>query len=244
MIRIALCDNDPNFLNELLVFLEQYRSKRGKDLAASSFHSSFDLLAAMEHGTRFDVLFLDTLMPGQNGIETAAKIRGFDHNLKIIFLASSSEFAVQSYTVNAYDYQLKPISSEIFFHILDSVFHSCAQERVNSFLLQHKGGIARIVIKQIEFCEIIHRTLLVHLASGKILESTGSLEELEKRLANCKCFIRIHRSYLINLDYVQNISYRAATMSCMVEIPIPRGKYRKIKDAFIKNASCKEADGL
>ncbi len=244
MIRIAFCDNDPNVLNELLILLEQYRLEQYRDLIAMPFHSSLDLLTTMERGIRFDILFLDILMPGQNGIETAAEIRNFDNDLKIIFLTSSSEFAVQSYTVNAYHYQLKPIHAKDFFHILDSACQSCAQERTNSFLIQHKGGIARVVIKQIEFCEVIHRTLFIHLASGKILESTGSLDELEKKLAKFSCFIRIHRSYLINLDYVQNISYRFATMSCMAEIPIPRGKYSKIKNAFLKNAFQNGQEGL
>lgn len=236
MIRIALCDNDPNVLNELLILIEQYRSGRGRDLIAMPFHGSMDLLATMERGIRFDILLLDILMPGQNGIETAAKIRNFDRDIKIIFLASSPEFAVQSHAVNAYGYQLKPIQAESFFGVLDSAFDACAKERADSFLIQHKGGIARVVIKQIEFCEVIHRTLFIHLVSGNVLESTGSLEELERKLAGCGCFLRIHRSYLINLNYVQNISYRSAMMSCMAEIPIPRGKYNKIKNAFLKNA--------
>lgn len=236
MIRIALCDNDPNVLNELLILLEQYRSQQGRNLIAMPFHSSLDLLAAMNRGIRFDILILDILMPEQNGIETAAEIRNFDRDIKIIFLTSSSDYAVESYAVNASYYQFKPIQSESFFNVLDAVFDSCTQERNGRFLIQHKGGIARVVIKQIEFCEVIHRTLLIHLASGKVIESTGSLDKLEKKLSDSNRFIRIHRSYLVNLDYVQNISYRAATMTCMTEIPIPRGKYNKIKNAFLKNA--------
>ena len=48
-------------------------------------------------------------MPGVNGIETAQEIREYDSAMKIIFLTSSAEYAVESYTVNAYFYQLKPI---------------------------------------------------------------------------------------------------------------------------------------
>ncbi|MDE7298050.1 MAG: LytTR family DNA-binding domain-containing protein, partial [Lachnospiraceae bacterium] len=135
MIRIALCDNDPDDLNELLILLEQYRSQRGWDLIVMPFHSSLDLLTTMERGIRFDILLMDILMPGQNGIETTAEIRNFDSDVKIIFLTSSSEFAVQSYTVNACDYQLKPIQAERFFKVLDSVFDSCTQERASQFLI-------------------------------------------------------------------------------------------------------------
>ena len=46
-------------------------------------------------------------------------------------------------------------------------------------------------------------------------------------------FLRPHRSYLVNLEYIQDLSYRAITMSSLAEIPIPRGKYNEIKNAFL-----------
>lgn len=79
----------------------------------------------MERGAGFDILFLDILMPGVNGIDTASEIRKLDNNIKIIFLTSSAEFAVQSYTVGAYFYQLKPIWKESFFRLMDSVLVAC-----------------------------------------------------------------------------------------------------------------------
>ena len=68
-------------------------------------------------------------MPGENGIEAAREIRQYDSNVKIIFLTSSAEFAVQSYTVGAYFYQLKPIWPESFFRLMDSVIAACSREQ-------------------------------------------------------------------------------------------------------------------
>lgn len=235
-MKIALCDDDPAVQDRLLALLDQYRTQRCWELVVTTFQNPLDLLDAMERDIRFDVLLLDILMPGQNGIETAEEIRRFDSDVKIIFLTSSSEFAVQSYTVNAFYYQLKPLRPESFFPLLDSVFEVCDRERDNSFLLRCRDGITRVEPKRIEFCEVNHRTLFLHLVSGKVLESTGSLDKLEEQLAGHGCFLRFHRSYLVNLDYVQNISYRAVTMSCLTEIPIPRGKYDEIKNAFLKSA--------
>lgn len=73
-----------------------------------------ELLADIEAGVRFDVLFLDVLMPGINGINAAREIRRYDTAVQIIFVTSSSEFAVQSYVVGAYYYQLKPIWKNSF----------------------------------------------------------------------------------------------------------------------------------
>ena len=91
-------------------------------------------------------------------------------------------------------------------------------------------------LRRLEFCEVIHRTLLFHLVSGKVLESTGSMEELAKKLLPHGSFFRVHRSYIVNLDYVQSISYRAVTMASLAEIPIPRGKYAEVKKAFFAYA--------
>ncbi|MCH5342254.1 MAG: response regulator transcription factor [Acetatifactor sp.] len=236
MIRIALCDDEVSTLNEMQDFLGRYCRERNREIVYTSFCSPLELLNEIERGVQFDILFLDVLMPGHNGIETAADIRGYDSNIKIIFLTSSAEFAVQSYTVGAYFYQLKPLRWEIFSQVMDSALEKCTHEQENSLILQCKGQFTRIELRQLEFCEVIHRTLLFHLISGKILESTGRLDELSRKLSPYNNFLRIHRSYIVNLDYVQSISYRAVTMTSLTKIPIPRGKYNEVKDLFLGNA--------
>ena len=236
MIRAAFCDDDVSTLNETLEFLDRYCRERNREIVHTAFRSPVDLLAEIERGAQFDVLFLDILMPGQNGIETAAEIRGRDSNVKIIFLTSSAEFAVQSYEVEAYFYQLKPLQWESFARVMDSALEACSREQENGILLHCKSGITFLDPERLEFCEVLHRTLLFHLASGKVLESTGSLDELSRRLMSHGCFLRIHRSYLVHLGYVRSISYRAVTMASMAELPIPRGKYNEIKDAFLAYA--------
>ena len=236
MIKIGFCDDDLSILNELQVLLDRYRVERNHEISYTAFHSPLDLLAEIERGTRFDILILDVLMPGENGIDTAAEIRNYDSDVKIIFLTSSAEFAVQSYSVGAYFYQLKPIWEESFYRLMDSVLATRAKEQTHSLILRCKSGITRVDLKQLEYCEVIHRTLFLHLARGRVLESIGSLDELCSQLEPYKNFLRAHRSYLINLEYVQNLSARAITMSCLTEIPLPRGKYNEIKDVFLEYA--------
>lgn len=236
MVRVAFCDDDTSALNGMLTFLENYRTRSGLTIEASAFRSPVELLAKIERGAQFDVLFLDILMPGQNGLETAREIREYDKNIHIIFLTSSDEYAVQSYLVKAYFYQLKPIREEDFFRVMDSVLEKCRQEKENSLILHCNNGITRLDPEQLEFCEVIHRTLLFHLSSGRVLESIGSMDELSRRLMPYGCFLRPHRSYLIHLGYVQSISYRAVTMCSMTEIPLPRGKYNEVKEAFLAYA--------
>ena len=236
MVKLAFCDDDLSVLNDIRVLLDQYRVERNQEIDYAAFHSPLDLLAEIERGARYDILFLDVLMPGETGIDAAAEIRNYDSNVKIIFLTSSSEYAVQSYTVGAYFYQLKPIWRESFFRLMDSAISACEKEQNDSLILRCKSGITRIELRHLEYCEVIHRTLFFHLNNGKVLESIGSLDDLCHQLQTYGNFLRPHRSYLINLDYVQNISARTITMSCLTEIPLPRGKYQEIKNAYLEYA--------
>jgi len=236
MIRAAFCDDDPSVLNELCSLMDIYRAEHSYDLTWFSFRSPLELLAEIERGVRFDILFLDILMPGENGIDAAAEIRRIDSSIKIIFLSSSAEYAVQSYSVNAFFYHLKPLSREAFEQLMDSVLSACEREQTDSLLLRCKNGITRLNPQRLEYCEVIHRTLFIHLIGGNILETIGSLDELSRYLLPHGHFLRPHRSYLVNLDYVETISYRAIIMASKSEIPIPRGKYNEIKNAFLEYA--------
>lgn len=236
MLKIAFCDNDHAALEEIRVLLNQYRTERKQEIEDAAFSSPLDLLAEIEKGTRFDILFLDAVMSGETGLDAAAEIRHYDHQIKIIFLTASAAYAVQSYTVGAYSYQLKPIWRESFFSLMDSAISACEVEYADSLILQGRRGVTRVELRQLEYCEVIHRTLFFHLHSGEVLESSGSLNDLCQKLDGYKNFLRPHRSYLVNLDYVQHLSARAITLSGQTEIPVPRGKYQSIKRAFLAYA--------
>ena len=121
MIQIAFCDDDQTVLDQLSALLEKYRAQRCVQIQCTAFHSPLDLLAEIEKGTRYDILFLDVIMPAENGITAAKEIRQYDNVVKIIFLTSSAEFAVESYVVGAYFYQLKPIWEDSFFRLTQQV---------------------------------------------------------------------------------------------------------------------------
>lgn len=236
MVRIAFCDDDRSVLNQLNTFLGHYCTQRGVEIQHETFQSPLELLAGIEEGAQYDILFLDVIMPGENGIETAEEIRKLDKNVKIIFLTSSTEFAVQSYTVGAYFYQLKPIWEESFFRLMDSALVACEKEQADSMILRCKTGIVRIPLDQLEYCEVIRKSVFFHMTSGQVYECVGNMEQISDSLIQHGNFFRAHRSYTVNLDYIAEISSHTVTMNCRVEIPLPRGRYSQIKDAFLARA--------
>ena len=88
MIQIGFCDDELSILSELRVLLDHYRVERNVEITSAAFQSPLELLAEVERGARFDILLLDVMMPGENGIETAREIRRYDQSVKIIFLTS------------------------------------------------------------------------------------------------------------------------------------------------------------
>ena len=158
MIQIAFCDDDQTVLDQLSALLEKYRAQRCVQIQCTAFHSPLDLLAEIEKGTRYDILFLDVIMPAENGITAAKEIRQYDNVVKIIFLTSSAEFAVESYVVGAYFYQLKPIWEDSFFRLTDSVIAECRRADQRSLILRCKTGISRIDLDQLLYCEVLGRT--------------------------------------------------------------------------------------
>ena len=178
MIKIAFCDDDMEVLHQMNELLDRYRVERNEDITYAAFQSPFELLTEIEKGIRPDILFLDVVMPGQNGMDVAKEIRQYDTNMKIIFLTSSPEFAVESYSVGAYFYQLKPIWEGSFFRLMD--------------------------------------------LAGQLMQYSN--------------FFRPHRSFLVNMEYIQNISSRSIKMVNDAEIPIPHGKCSEIKNTYMEYA--------
>lgn len=236
MIKIAFCDDDMEVLHQMNELLDRYRVERNEDITYAAFQSPFELLTEIEKGIRPDILFLDVVMPGQNGMDVAKEIRQYDTNMKIIFLTSSPEFAVESYSVGAYFYQLKPIWEESFFRLMDAVLAECEMKKKNSLILRSKDGITRIDLQQLEYCEVLGRKLLFHLEDGAVLESAGSLDDLAGQLMQYSNFFRPHRSFLVNMEYIQNISSRSIKMVNDAEIPIPHGKCSEIKNTYMEYA--------
>lgn len=161
---VANLSQQTSFAVSLIVFGQFLREgqpegkQRNQEIEYAAFQSPLELLNEIEKGAAFDIM-----MPGETGIDAAAEIRGYDSNVKIIFLTSSAEYAVHSYAVGAYFYQLKPIWEESFFRLMDSAIAACEKERSDCLILRCKSGITRIELRQLEYCEVIHRTLSIHL---------------------------------------------------------------------------------
>lgn len=235
MLKIAICDDSIADLSNMISIINDYKTlhKDKYNIEYTAFHSAVDLIAAMESGQKYDLVLLDILMPFMTGMDAAKEIRQFNQDVKIIFSTSSPEFAVESYSVGAYYYALKPIWKDKLFIILDKFFAEKEFQTSTSFLIKSKTGLTRVYINRLEFAEVIGRTILYHFTDGSVIEAVGSMIELEEELLTYLCFIKPHRSYIINMEHIDTLSQREIKMQSLALVPMAKANFRTVKSAYM-----------
>lgn len=235
-MKIAVCDDNKNELFIINKILEEFIASQfpNNKITYTAFQSSIDLLNAIECGQYFDILLLDIVMPLMNGIQLADEIRTKNISSKIIFLTSSSEYAIDSYSVGAYYYLLKPIKKETLVSLLKKISFEFFNDIEKYLFIKNTTTLSKIALSQLEYVEVINRTLFFHLINGEILKSTFlTISELEKELLINKQFAKPHRSYIINMDHIRNLSSNGITTIGGASIPISRNLYKGIKQQYI-----------
>lgn len=232
-MKIAVCDDDSQELERISALIDTYKRESKVPLTYKTFRSATELISSMG-SSDYDILLLDILMPGINGMQAAHEIRVFDAGVKIVFLTSSPEFAVESYAVKAYDYILKPVSKDKLFSILDAVI---AEELkpLEGLTIKTQSGVARILFSRLAFVEIMNRKLYFHLADGSVREVSASLASFEEELLARAEFVKVHRSYIVNLWQVGELGSKELITHAGKTVPISRLLYGKVREAYMRH---------
>lgn len=231
-MKIAVCDDDRQILFLVRTLLTSYQEQRRAELSCQVFENAVDLLAAMEH-EHYELLLLDVLMPGLSGMEAAHEIRQKNEDIKIVFLTSSPEYAVESYSVQATNYLLKPATEERLFPILDRLADQLRKPD-EALTIRTKGIIFRLPYGKIEYIEVVSKTLYFYLTDGTVKEVHASLSEYEPALLSRPCFCKVHRSYLVNLNWVTAIRQKELFTASGFRVPVSRAAYQQVRTAYTK----------
>lgn len=234
MLQIAICDDNIQELSNIVQLLHLYQAEKSFPCDYAAFSNGFELLFALEKGKRFDLFLLDIIMPGLTGMEIAAEIRAHDKAVPIIFFTSSPDYALQSYTVKAVNYVLKPISKATFFLTLDELLHQMKLEKQEDILvIKSQDGIQKIHLSTLLFVEVVGRYVYYHLISGKVISCLESFATVCDKLSRYPYFLKTHRSYLVNMQYIDIIDTKQITLQTAATIPIAQGKAREIKQHYL-----------
>lgn len=237
MIHIAICDDSKQERQILAALFKRYQELHATPLQIHIFQNSFSLLDAIDQGKRFDITILDILMPGENGIEIARNIRASGTDTEIIFLTSSPEYAVDSYEVKAQNYLLKPVTEEKFFASIDSILAELDEKDTASFIIYTtEKQYSRIRVSSLVYGEVTHRTITLHLADQTMISAVMTFTEFQDILKAYPDFIYPHRSYAVNMNYIQYVTKSDIILTDGQKIPLSRNNYTKISEQFLNFA--------
>ena len=233
MYRIAVCEDESAILTANARLAEDALRELGIEGTVSAYSGGEALLAEFERDSRaFDLLLLDILMDGMNGMELAKTLRRRGMNAAIAFVTSSAEFLREGYQVQPVNYLFKPVRyGDVTEVIRTARRNGAAQTAV------FRSGQTSVVLElsQLMWIEVYGHELHVHLTDGERVVS-GSLASAMQVLP-AGLFARCHNSYLVNLSYVAELSRTGVLLRGGVRLPVSRSYYEKIQTALINYLS-------
>ncbi|MGN0341138.1 MAG: LytR/AlgR family response regulator transcription factor [Lachnospira sp.] len=229
---IAVCDDQAEELELLIDLLFRWKKERRVALQFKSYRSATELLTAASN-EQFTLYFLDVMMPGIDGMAAAREIRSFDDVADIVFLTSSPGFAYESYGVRAMDYLLKPIRAEILFSLLDRIL-SQEQKPQEGLTLKTGATLIRIPFYQLAYVEVMGKHLYFNLTDGSVREVFGALKDYEPLLLKRSEFMRTHRSYIVNMLQVSELSTAGVHTFSGKQLPVSRLLYPQLQKDYMQ----------
>lgn len=203
ILNCAIIDEDP----EALALLKHYVDETPSLNLIGAYHNAIEAVDGIHH-SHLDILFLAIHMQQISGLEFAKVV---PKNVKIIFTTAFKEYAIEAYKVNAFDYLVKPITSEDFMGACEKVFNSYMQDdkynpikRDRFLIVKSDYKYVRIPFEKILFIESMKDYIMYHLEGGECIMTLGNLKKQEDKLPR-EIFKRVHRSYLANMTLFDTI---------------------------------------
>lgn len=233
MITIGICDDE--YVCRQLLF--EYCQNIGKDLNENfryqMFGSGEEVLAYHED---IDILLLDVEMTGENGIEVMKKIEKSFNIKNILFVSGYSQHVYDSFSLKTRGFICKPVVYERFKYEIEKIIEMCQVDR-DIYELVLSSGTIYVSSDEIVLIEVQGKYLKIY-TKEKYFDIRGSLSEWEIKLRKHNV-IQVHKSYLVNLNYVKNIKDVVTFICVDIEVPLGR-KYRDTsriayKEYILKN---------
>lgn len=216
-MRVAIVDDENTQREQTAEFIRRYEEEKSISLMVDSFSSGEDFL---NNYSDFDVIIFDVDMPGISGLDAAKKIREKDDRVVILFVTNMAQYAINGYEVDAVDYLIKPIGYYDFTMKFSKALKRIATSEAKSIVLECVDGARRIKLAEISYVEVIGHYIIYHGIEAEY-KARGSMAEHEKELS-AYSFVRIHKSYLVNMKFLDNIKANEIELSNSVSLPIGR----------------------
>lgn len=232
MLHLGICDDLQGDRNLVEKLIKDYCMKDDYNFNVITFESGEALVNYYIDGKApFDIVFLDIYMGGENGLKTAELIRNYDATCKIIFTTSSAEHALESFKVFPFHYLTKPLTNVIFDPVFEKAISTIDKEKRKRLTLKVGASLQTIFYKDLLFIESNARLLKIHTVENEILSCYSKLDAVENQLNDGR-FLRCHKSFLVNMDYIMNVENYSFKLIDNTQISISQRDVSNIKKAF------------
>ena len=232
MIRVLAIDDEPLALQQLVAYIKKIDFLELK----AACQSAVEAREIMDHAP-VDAIFCDINMPDLSGMDF---VKLLPVRPLIVFTTAYSEFAVEGYKVDAVDYLLKPFGFQEFQRAALKVQKAFAnlhsplntpQSSDDSIFVKTDYRMVRLSISAIRYVEAMSEYLRIYLDSqAKPVITLLSMKKMEEFLPST--FMRIHRSYIVNLDRVQEVGKNRVILDADTYLPIGES-YKGVLDDYL-----------
>lgn len=227
MLKFAICEDDIKQCQIIENLINNAKLKGSYKV--EKFNSGEALVEAYYKQERYSIIFLDMQMGELDGIQTAKIIRKYDKSCLIIIITSIIEYAMDGYSINAYDFILKPVDEAKFFLTLEKAIKKLNKNKV--YILQLKEKMAILKLSDIMYIESNKKKIYIH-CEKKIYTNNENITVAEKKLAE-EGFIRISRFYLVNMQYIKEIRVKEIILTTGVSLIYSESIRKEIKEKYM-----------
>lgn len=226
MYKIAVCDDEAKIRKSLVKMLENH--PQAEEFSITVAECCEDLYDMLLSGKSFDLVILDIMSDGMNGIEFGRRLRTEWKNslTQIIYISSEQGYAMELFEFRPLNFLLKPIEQKKLLECVNQAMELMSGMEGNlSFSMNRTEHM--IPLRQIRYIESNDKLLIVHdLKEENIFY--GKLNALTVPVD----FVRIHKSYLVNSNYVRLLRFDSLMLDCGTELPISRAYRKQVRDCF------------
>ena len=231
-MNVAICDDQKNELENIKQIVSEYAKEHTELLfKIDCFSKPLDMLDYINKNGVPDIALLDICMPGVLGTEIAKELKSkSEDNTDIIFLTTSSDFAVEAFSLHVNDYLIKPFSKKRLADTLDRII----EKRKKRLFVPVTCGreIHRVDLYQVLYMESKNHNVEIYLKSGKSIKTHTALADMKDMFYNIKGFISIGASYVVNLRCVQGVLQTELIMINGQSIPVPRRLRNDVREQY------------